>query len=256
MAADPADIVLSSCWDSGKPAGSSAGTLLPTSSVNPHSQSLGGTPRLTTEFTAEFTKGRLGMKDQNTFRLREIIFDPTLILSPHVFLLGMLFHIKAFKYLLITGAETLYDLGVLEGLNYQKVPLRNNLDDKFVFGQAVREADAVHLFHELKLSSSSVRYRMKKDGAITGFEVITKPYGYTAKGTYNSLQNLVLQHSSIDIFLKHYLDRDITVDVLSIYRGLEPQWELMRLASSMSPKKLICCCPQAFGPQVGTSSWA
>ncbi|EEH39300.2 hypothetical protein PAAG_01762 [Paracoccidioides lutzii Pb01] len=74
---------------------------------------LGGTPRLTTESLLNLLRG-----------------------TPYIFLLGMLFHIKAFKYLLITGAETLYDLGVLEGLNHQKVPLRNDLDDKFVFGQA------------------------------------------------------------------------------------------------------------------------
>lgn len=42
------------------------------------------------------------------------------------------------------------------------------------------------------------------------------------------------QDSSIDTFLKHYLDRNITADVLSIYRGLKPQKALMRLASSMS----------------------
>ncbi|EGC45157.1 conserved hypothetical protein [Histoplasma capsulatum var. duboisii H88] len=200
---------------------------------------LGGPPRLIIEFTAEFTKGYLGIKDQ----LPEIIFDPTLILSPHVFLLGMLFHIKAFKSPIITSPEKLYDLGVLNGLNQQRVPLRADLDDKFVFCQAVREGDAVHLIRELKLTSSSLRYRMKKGGEITGFEDVTKPYVLrdgAAKAlnespdVSDSLQNLILQHSSIDTFLKHYLDRNITADVLSIYRGLKPQRALMRLASSMS----------------------
>lgn len=50
----------------------------------------------------------------------------------------------------------------------------------------------------------------------------------------DSLQNLILQHSSIDTFLKHYLDRNINVDVQNIYRGLEPQTALMRFACSMS----------------------
>ncbi|EDN06627.1 predicted protein [Histoplasma mississippiense (nom. inval.)] len=48
------------------------------------------------------------------------------------------------------------------------------------------------------------------------------------------LQNLMLQHASIDTFVKHYLDRNITADVLSIYRGLEPQKALMRMVCSMS----------------------
>lgn len=44
----------------------------------------------------------------------------------------------------------------------------------------------------------------------------------------------MLQHSSIDTFLKHYLDHNINVDVQNIYRGLELQRALMRFTCSMS----------------------
>jgi hypothetical protein len=50
----------------------------------------------------------------------------------------------------------------------------------------------------------------------------------------DSLQNLILQHSSIDTFLKHYLDRRINADLLKIHRGMKPEKELMRFACSMS----------------------
>jgi hypothetical protein len=50
----------------------------------------------------------------------------------------------------------------------------------------------------------------------------------------DSLQCLILQHSSIEVFLKHYLDRNITADLARIYRGMEPEKELMRFACSMS----------------------
>jgi hypothetical protein len=112
------------------------------------------------------------------------------------------------------------------------------------------------------LTSASVRYRMKIGGQITGFAQVTKPYVLRdgAAKAFNknrkcslpvfdhlptdrllyttdvsdSLQNLILQHSSIDTFLKHYLDRNINVDVQNIYRGLEPQRALIRFACSMS----------------------
>ena len=42
----------------------------------------------------------------------------------------------------------------------------------------------------------------------------------------DSMQNLILQHSSIDTFLKHYLDRRINVDLLKIYPGMQPEKEL------------------------------
>jgi hypothetical protein len=50
----------------------------------------------------------------------------------------------------------------------------------------------------------------------------------------DSLQNLILQHASIDTFLKHYLDRRINADLLKIHRGMKPEKELMRFACSMS----------------------
>lgn len=45
-----------------------------------------------------------------------------------------------------------------------------------VFCQAVREGDTVQLAHELKLSSASVQYQMKKGVKITGFDQVAKPY--------------------------------------------------------------------------------
>ncbi|OJD22468.1 hypothetical protein ACJ73_06185 [Blastomyces percursus] len=191
----------------------------------------------------ELTLTFLGMKDANTFWLPEIIYDPTLVLSPHIFLLGMLFHIRAFKSPGIRRPEDLYRLGVLNGLNQQELPLRDDLADLFVFCSAVREGGGVRIAHEIRLTTASVRARMKKGGEITGFEQVTKPYvlrDAAAKGfnespdVSDSLQNLMLQHASIDTFVKHYLDRNITADVLSIYRGLEPQKALMRLVCSMS----------------------
>jgi hypothetical protein len=50
----------------------------------------------------------------------------------------------------------------------------------------------------------------------------------------DSLQCLVLQHSSIEVFLKHYLDRNITANLARIYRGMEPEKELIRFVCSMS----------------------
>ncbi|EDN05111.1 predicted protein [Histoplasma mississippiense (nom. inval.)] len=206
---------------------------------DPHSSA----PRLCVGLTAHFTKTFLGMKDANTFWLPEIIYDPTLVLSPHVFLLGMLFYIQAFKSPGIRRPEDLYSLGVLNGLNQQQLPLRDDLADLFVFCSAVREGGGVRIAHEIRLTTASVRTRMKKGGEITGFQQVTKPYvlrDAAAKGfnessdVSDSLQNLMLQHASIDTFLKHYLDRNITADVLSIYRGLEPQKALMRMVCSMS----------------------
>ncbi|RFU23722.1 hypothetical protein B7463_g12615, partial [Scytalidium lignicola] len=50
----------------------------------------------------------------------------------------------------------------------------------------------------------------------------------------DSLQNLIPQHSSIDTFLKYWLDRRINAYLLKIHRGMKPEKELMRFACLMS----------------------
>lgn len=57
---------------------------------------------------------------RNESKVAEIIFDPTLVLSPHACLLGMPFPIRNLKSITRTGPmldspEKLYGLGVLDG---------------------------------------------------------------------------------------------------------------------------------------------
>jgi hypothetical protein len=49
----------------------------------------------------------------------------------------------------------------------------------------------------------------------------------------NELQNVMLQHANINTFVRHY-SVGIHVDAQAIVRGLPPQIQLMRFASSMS----------------------
>ena len=51
---------------------------------------------------------------RNTYILPEIIFDPSLVLSPHVFLLGLLFADRAFAR--VDGEEVLVLASQLPGL--------------------------------------------------------------------------------------------------------------------------------------------
>jgi hypothetical protein len=49
----------------------------------------------------------------------------------------------------------------------------------------------------------------------------------------NALQNIMLQHASVDTFIKHYLPRR-SGDIRAIVSGYEPQKDLMRAASRMT----------------------
>jgi hypothetical protein len=47
------------------------------------------------------------------------------------------------------------------------------------------------------------------------------------------LQNLILQHASMDIFIRYYLPRRVTADTAAIVHGLEPQYNMMRAICRM-----------------------
>jgi Protein of unknown function (DUF3435) len=98
------------------------------------------------------------------------------VLSPHTFLLGMLFKVQAFKSPSIVSPEKLYSLNVLDRMNEQQLPLRDELSDDFIFCKVIETACGTRPAQQLQLSSNSVRYRMKIGGQITGFAQVTKPY--------------------------------------------------------------------------------
>ena len=50
----------------------------------------------------------------------------------------------------------------------------------------------------------------------------------------DSQRNLILQHANSQVFQHSYLSRYITADTQAAYRGLEPRFDVMRIASGMS----------------------
>ena len=63
------------------------------------------------------------------FPIPEIIYDPTLVLSPHVFLLRMLFKAQAFKSPSIDSTERLYGLDAPDNPNEQTSLLKEDPDN-------------------------------------------------------------------------------------------------------------------------------
>ncbi|KAH7317383.1 hypothetical protein BKA65DRAFT_411005, partial [Rhexocercosporidium sp. MPI-PUGE-AT-0058] len=74
-----------------------------------------GPHRILIEFTCEFTKKYFGTKEagatyikaKNTFPFPEVIFDPSLVFSPHVAFLGLIFADNAFLAPSLTSARGL-----------------------------------------------------------------------------------------------------------------------------------------------------
>ena len=65
----------------------------------------------------------------------EVLHDPSLVLSPHVYLISLIFADDAFEAPGPNSPEQLSRLYVLDFKNEQRVPLKSELDDVYVFRQ-------------------------------------------------------------------------------------------------------------------------
>ncbi|KAF1809568.1 C2H2 finger domain protein [Eremomyces bilateralis CBS 781.70] len=203
----------------------------------------GGPNRILLEFSFEFTKSFLGIKDINTFPIPEIIYDPSLIYSPHVLLLGLIFDDQAFAAPSLTSPDQLSMLDIEPGQNQLLLPLRSDLDDVPIFRKAIKTPEGWEISKDEPLEYSTIRYAMKRVGELTGFKLLLRPYAlrYGAGKAFNengnvseALQNLMMQHGDPRTFLKHYLHRRVTVDAAAIVRRVQPQDAVMQAACNMS----------------------
>ncbi|KAM3068918.1 hypothetical protein ACMFMG_004092 [Clarireedia jacksonii] len=203
----------------------------------------GGPHRILIEFTPEFTKSFLGLKKVSIKRpVPEILYDPSLVLSPHVYLLSLIFADDAFEALGPISPEEFSRLYVLDFKNEQRVPLKSELDDVYIFRQARKTPYGVEVPFDSPLNYSTLLPWVKDIGWLIGL-INVIPYGlrYNAAAEFDangdvsdSLRNLMMRHADSRTLIKHYLPRRINVDARAIVHGLEPQRAMMKAASRMS----------------------
>jgi len=193
------------------------------------------------------------------------VYDTTLLFSPHVILLGLLFSDRAFAASNLTSPEELSRLTIPRGRNELPLCLKRTLDNVPVFRKAVRTLHGWDISPDEPLPYSTLLPWIRTLGEVTGFAQVTRPYSlrYAGGKAFNengrscylfharctmkvteltkcagnvseAMQNLMMGHASISTFLKHYLSRRVTVDTQAVVRGIQPQAALMRAACTMS----------------------
>ncbi|XTI95154.1 C2H2 finger domain protein [Cenococcum geophilum] len=153
------------------------------------------------KFIFKFTKEYLSIKEANTFLIPEIIFNPSLILSPYVFLLGLLFTDKAFTAPNLMSVER----------NKLPLPLRLDLDNIPVFRRLIKTPYGHKVLLDQPLLYLTLLPWIKDLGVITGFWQVTRLYSlrYGAGKAFNENSN----YADAQTFLKHYLLRRVNVDI-------------------------------------------
>ncbi|KAF4480421.1 hypothetical protein CGGC5_v011005 [Colletotrichum fructicola Nara gc5] len=202
----------------------------------------GGPHKLLVRFTPEFTKTYLGEKEQKTYTIPETMFDPSLLLSPHVFLLGILFRHRAFRAPSLTSPHHLRNLDIHPGERELPLPLREDLGETYIFRRAVETLTGYQISPNERISSGMMAAWIKRIGEILGFEYPTIAYNlrYNAANAFDqsvdvseALRNLAMGHGNSDPFQRHYLGRNISADLWGILRGQKPQQALLKQSCSI-----------------------
>ncbi|KAK4908236.1 hypothetical protein LTR49_022836 [Elasticomyces elasticus] len=200
------------------------------------------TPNITLDFTFRQTKSYRGPKDPNTFAVPEICNDSCLPCCPQVVLLGLLFADNAFASERLTGPDKLSSLRVPKNLHQLSIPIKESLAAVPIFRAVTQNASGYMISPTAQATANWLRQQFKRWGEATGFELPLKPYGFrrdhgealdSNAHISDAQRNLVMGHATSGVFERNYLSRYVTQDTQSVYRGLDPQTAVIRLASGM-----------------------
>jgi hypothetical protein len=114
---------------------------------------------------------------RNTFPIPDVIFDPSLVLSLQVALLGLLLADRAFLGPSLTSAEGFSQLDIRPGCNQLPLDLRPELADTPVFRKSYSMPYMWEISPVKPLPYSTLLPCIEDLGVLAGFKQITRPYG-------------------------------------------------------------------------------
>ncbi|KAI0448570.1 C2H2 finger domain protein [Xylaria acuta] len=207
----------------------------------------GGAPRLLIRLSMPYTKRYLGPKATKHFFIPEIIYNPSLLLSPHVFLLAILFKHRAFlSNSLNNNPHNLYKLRIYPGSNQLRLALKPEFEGTYIFRKPVKGFSGYELSQK-RLPTETMSQWVRRIGTLLGFENNTICYNlrYMAGNNLDkdinisdALRNLIMDHApGSDTFQKHYLNRNVVADLWAIHRNEQPQHALLQQATSHGHSK-------------------
>ncbi|KAI8954520.1 C2H2 finger domain protein [Xylaria longipes] len=206
-----------------------------------------GPPRLVIRLSLEYTKQYLGPKATKHFMIPEIIYDPSLLLSPHVFLLAILYRHRAFETEDLNASPAILNkLRIHPSGNEFPLYLRPELDNVFIFRRAAKSMTG-YTISDAPIGYDMMSKWIKRIGVLLGFEHNTISYNlrYMAGNNLDqnvnisdALRNLIMDHApQSDTFQKHYLNRNVVADLWAIHRNHQPQQALLEQATSHGHSK-------------------
>lgn len=138
-----------------------------------------------------------------------MIYDPTLLLSPHIMLLRILFVNQAFLAPGLNHPDKLVSLNIYNRENELPLPFKPEVMDKLIFRRAVQTATGWTMSEDEPINKGMMQPTVKTIGKLVGFE-----------------------HSTITYALRYMagnnLDRDIQWAALVLQLSSSAKWKLQR----------------------------
>ncbi|KAF2455228.1 hypothetical protein BDY21DRAFT_396397 [Lineolata rhizophorae] len=178
----------------------------------------------------------------NTFLIPEIVYDPSLIFSPHVTLLSIMFNDQAFAPPSLTCPRKLSRLDIELGSNQLPLHFKEERLNQPLFRRAKGILHCWTISADRPLTYAFLNLGMKSIGQITRPKQVTCTYAlrYGAGKAFNegskvseAVQNPMMQHADIQTFLRPHLHRLVTADTAAIIE-LDPQESVMLSTFNMS----------------------
>jgi hypothetical protein len=140
------------------------------------------------------------LHSRKTFTLPETLYDPSLLLNPHIFLIGILFRHQAFRAQNLTSPRQLNKLDIHPGENELPIPLRDDLRGVYVFRRAVKTLTGFEISETEPITYGMMRSWLVRIGQILGIEHPTIAYSlrYNAANEFD-------QSGELRLCLAHYL---------------------------------------------------
>jgi hypothetical protein len=123
-----------------------------------------------------FTRSTTNKEARNTFPLPKIIYDPSLILNPHVTLLGLILADNVFLAQNLTSAEKISKLDIWPGYEQLPLYLKLSMANIPVFYKSIKTLSGWEILPDKQLPYLMFLSWMKKLGMLTGFPQIMHPY--------------------------------------------------------------------------------
>ncbi|KAH8744716.1 hypothetical protein F5883DRAFT_722125 [Diaporthe sp. PMI_573] len=188
-------------------------------------------------------RSRLNISTECKDLIVVLFWPPSLLLSPHVFLLAIIFRYKAFESSSLNkNPQELGQTRIHQGENEIYLAFRSDILNKYIFRKPVKTASGYRMGEE-RLSQGMMSKWISTMGMLSGFEHRTMAYNlrYMAGNSLDrnvnissALRDLVMDHApNSNTFQKHYLERNVCADLWAIHRDREPQQALLEQATSL-----------------------